>query len=154
MNQIPSVILFTDGIFNTIIREMTIYKYLLTFALVTAGTPVINAQTDVTAKYITNPSFELDDLDGLTAVNNNSDGLRGWRISDPQGWSLSGIADPTLIVTTDCYTDNNFGKVTTLANGNQAFYMRVGWVSGASSLSQKVTLPAGSYRLTADIRSA
>ncbi len=154
MNQIPSVILFTDGIFNTIIRKMTIYKYLLTFALVTAGTPVINAQTDVTAKYLTNPSFELDDLDGLTVVNNNSDGLRGWRISAPQGWSLSGIADPTLIVTTDCYTDNNFGKVTTLTNGNQAFYMRVGWVSGASSLTQKVTLPAGSYRLTADIRSA
>lgn len=148
MNQIPSVNNITGGISIQSFDKMTISKYLLAFALAAAGTPAINAQTDVTAKYLTNPSFELDDLNGLTPVNNNADGLRGWKVSAPQGWSLSGIADPTLIVTTDCYTDNNFGKVTTLTNGNQAFYMRVGWVSGASSLSESDTsgrqLPADS----------
>ena len=35
------------------------------------------AQTDVTAEYVKNASFELDDLKTMEAVNNSADGLRG-----------------------------------------------------------------------------
>ena len=34
------------------------------------------AQTDVTAEYVKNASFELDDIKTIEAVNNSADGLR------------------------------------------------------------------------------
>ena len=37
-----------------------------------------SAQTDVTASYVNNPSFEADNTATLTVVNNNADGLRGY----------------------------------------------------------------------------
>lgn len=109
---------------------------------------------EVTSFYLVNPSFEADDVASLEAVNNSADGLRGWKLTAPQGWTVTGIADPTLIITADCFTDNNFGKAGSVTDGSQAFYMRVGWSDGASSLSQKLNLPAGNYRLTADLRTA
>ncbi len=109
---------------------------------------------DVTETYVVNGSFEADDRNVLESVTNSADGQRGWRVSAPQGWNVTGIADPTLIVTADCYGDNNFGKFGSVTDGEQAFYMRVGWSDGSSTLSQKLTLPAGNYRLTADLRTA
>ena len=104
---------------------------------------------------ISNPSFEQDDIASLSAVTNSADGLRGYTVTSPQGWTLAGKAPVSLIVTADCFTDNNFGKVTSVADGSQAYYMRVGWETGTTTLSQKLLqLPAGKYRLSAAIRSA
>ena len=113
-------------------------------------------KTDVTAQYVTNPSFEADAITSLEAVNNAADGLRGYKVTAPQGWTVTNTTDVvSLIVTADCYTDNNFGKVTTLADGQQAYYLRMGWSTGATIVSQTISsLPKGKYQLQAGVRSA
>lgn len=110
---------------------------------------------DVTTKYLSNPSFEQDDISRLTATVEQADGLRGYAVTAPAGWTVGGTAVKSLIVTADCYTDNNFGKVTTVPDGSQAYYLRQGWADGSTRLAQKVaSLPAGKYRLQARVHSA
>lgn len=110
---------------------------------------------DITSGNIVNPSFENDDITKLTPKTESADGLRGYIQTQPVGWTYSGSSlDKQLIVTAACYTDNNFGKVTTLADGSQAYYLRMGWSNGSSTLTQNVKLPKGKYRFAADIRSA
>lgn len=109
--------------------------------------------TDVTSQYLKNASFEDDDITTLTAVNNASDGLRGYTPKSLTGWALSGTSVTNLLVTKDCYADNNFGLMTTIPDGAQAYYLRQGWSTGSTTLQQTVTaLPAGKYRLTAALR--
>lgn len=112
-----------------------------------------NAQEDVTSKYLTNPSFETDKASTLSAVNNDADGLRGYTLNTPTSWSIAGTSVTQLLVTADCYTDNNFGKVTTIPDGTQAYYFRMGWDTGTTTMTQSVTLPAGKFRLSVDQRS-
>ena len=126
-------------------------KKLITLAFL-AFAALANAQTDITSQYIKNPSFESNNTSSLTPVNNSADGLRGYTCANPANWTVTGADVTKLIVTKDCYTDNNFGKVTTLSDGNQAYYLRMGWSTGTSSLSQQITLPAGKYKLAADVR--
>ena len=116
-----------------------------------AACSVAYGQEDVTAKYLTNPSFEAD-AEACTpgsslAVTNSADGLRGWNIK-PAGWEFT-AADVSLLISKDCFTDNNFGK-TDIADGELAFYQRVGWSSTVSELRQttQTELPAGDYALT------
>ena len=110
---------------------------------------------DITSENVINPSFENDDITKLTPKTESSDGLRGYIQTQPVGWTYSGSAlDKQLIITADCFTDNNFGKVTKLTNGTQAYYLRMGWSTGSSTLTQNVTLAKGKYRFAADIRSA
>ncbi len=116
-----------------------------------------SAQTDVTTSYVRNASFENDDIASLSAITNNADGLRGYRLSSPIGWTVSSTSElgASLLVTADCFTDNNFGKVTTIPDGQQAYYLRMGWSANATTLQQTLSsLPAGTYKLTADVRSA
>ena len=115
-----------------------------------------NAQTDVTAQYIVNPSFEADAVASLTPTTNNADGLRGYQIAQPKGWTVENGANAVvLLITAQCYTDNNFGLATTIADGSQAMYFRMGWETGTTRLSQTLQqLPRGSYRLTVSQRSA
>lgn len=129
-------------------------KTLLFFASLACSATMM-AQTDVTAEYIANASFELDDVQTLEAVNNSSDGLRGYKLSAPKQWTVGGTGVTTLLVTKDCYTDNNFGKVTSTTDGTQAMYLRQGWSDGTTTLSQTIaSLPKGKYKLQADVRSA
>jgi len=113
-------------------------------------------KTDVTHQYLTNASFENDDVTALTAKTESADGLRGYIVTGPAGWTVVNSANAvSLIVTKDCYTDNNFGKVTTLAEGSQAYYLRMGWSTGTTTLRQTLTaLPKGKYQLAASVRSA
>ncbi len=129
---------------------------LLTLFLPAALPVVALDMTEVTAQYIANASFENDVLSSLTPVNNSADGLRGYTVGSPQGWNVQNGANAvSLIVNADCYTDNNFGRVTTLADGSQAYYLRMGWSTGTTTLSQTLkALPSGSYKLVADVRSA
>lgn len=124
----------------------------ISFIFVWALALCVNAQTDVTGQYIKNPSFESDKITSLQAVNNSSDGLRGYTQPNPTGWTVSGSDVVKLIVTKDCYTDNNFGKVTTIPDGANAYYLRMGWSEGNSSVLQSITLPAGKYRFAIDQR--
>ena len=113
------------------------------------------AQEDVTTQYVVNPSFESDNIASLSAVNNSNDGLRGYTLNSPTGWTVGGTDVTRLLVTADCFTDNNFGKVTTLADGTKAYYLRMGWSTGQTVVSQKLTnLPKGRYKLRAAVRSA
>ena len=106
------------------------------------------AQTDVTATYLVNPSFEADAAACTDAVrkSESSDGLRGWDVSSITGWTTT-RPDKQLLITADCFTDNNFGK-TTIADGTYALFQRMGWNNGSSTIQQKTSnLPAGSYLL-------
>lgn len=110
-------------------------------------------QEDVTAQYVVNPSFESDALSGLTPVNNSSDGLRGYTLAQPGGWSVTGTDVTKLLVTKDCYTDNNFGLVTTVPEGEKAYYLRMGWSTGSTSVKQTLkSLPVGNYLLSVAYR--
>lgn len=109
---------------------------------------------DETSIYLTNPSFENDDIKKLDAVTNSNDGLRGYTINPPSGWSLTNSPGVNLIVTKDCFTDNDFGKVTTIPDGSQAYYLRMGWSTGSTTLSQTTKpLPPGTYHLLYSHRS-
>ena len=118
-------------------------------ALVAAlGAMASASMEDVTATYIVNPSFEADNVASLAEVTNSADGRRGWTLATPSGWTVSGTAVTQLLVKANCYTDNNFGLVTTLADGDAAYYLRMGWSTGATTLEQTLkNLPEGRYRL-------
>ena len=47
-------------------------------------------QENITAQYLQNPSFELDVPKSTDAVNNTADGLRGYTLAIPSGWSVVG----------------------------------------------------------------
>ncbi len=112
-----------------------------------------STQEDVTAKYVTNASFEADDISSLSPVNVAADGLRGYSLPQPSAWTVSGADVTKLLVTKECFTDNNFGKVTTLSDGDKAYYLRMGWSTGASSVKQTIAnLPAGKYLISIDHR--
>ena len=110
-----------------------------------------HAQTDITQSYLNNPSFEADaslcNNASTSKIINTGDGLRGWNIS-PLGWQATNPS-VALLITKDCFTDNNFGK-TEIQDGNYAYYQRYGWGSAASELKQssKQALPAGEYELS------
>ncbi|MBR1484714.1 MAG: hypothetical protein IJ612_03360 [Prevotella sp.] len=132
-------------------------KLLLTMTALLAMTAGwAQEKTDVTSQYVQNASFEQDNIASLTPKSEAADGLRGYVVTAPQGWTVSNSIDVvSLIVTADCYTDNNFGKVTTLADGQQAYYLRVGWTNGSTSMSQTIaSLPKGHYQMAAKVRSA
>ena len=134
-------------------------KQLLTLSLsvLTAITAfAVQEKTDVTATYVKNASFEADAITSLQAKTESADGLRGYIVTAPKEWTVNNGANAvSLIVTADCYTDNNFGKVTTLADGTQAYYLRMGWSTGTTTMRQTIpSLPKGKYQLSASIRSA
>ena len=135
-------------------------QFILLFVTFLGWTALCSAEdmTEVTSQYIKNASFESDDISTLPAVSNSADndGLRGYKLNAPKDWTVTNnvTMGASLIVTKDCFTDNNFGKVTTLADGTQAYYQRVGWNSGSSSVKQTLTsLPKGKYQLSASVRS-
>ena len=97
----------------------------------------VEEKTDVTTSYVKNASFEADAITSLQTKTEQADGLRGYVLTAPKDWTVNNSANAvSLIVTADCYTDNNFGKVTTLADGTQAYYLRMGWSTGTTTLRQ------------------
>lgn len=135
-------------------QRTTVAAFLFSSALMAAAQNNLSTNiTDVTSQYVVNNSFEEDEL--KDAVNNKSDGLRGYTVTAPSDWTVSGKTATSLLVTKDCYTDNNFGKMTTISNGDKAYYLRMGWSSGTTTLQQTLkSLPAGKYRLSMDVRTA
>lgn len=125
---------------------------LLTTALILCTTSSnVLAQTDITAQYLQNPSFEADQTSSLTA-----DGTRGaYVITSITGWSLTGTYGVSDIMTASATaTDNNLGRPGSPSDGTQMYYIRNAWANEQASLTQDVTLPAGKYRFTVDSKSA
>ena len=123
------------------------------YCLALAGSMMMmsaTAQTDVTTTYLTNPSFEADAAACTDAVkkSESADGLRGWDVSTITGWTTT-RPDKQLLITADCFTDNNFGK-TAIADGQYALFQRMGWNNGATTIAQATAsaVPAGKYSLT------
>lgn len=122
-------------------------------AMMTFINAIVANEKDITQAYVQNPSFEADAVAGLAEVTNSADGRRGWTLANPTGWTVSGTAVTKLLVKADCYADNNFGQVTTVADGEAAYYLRQGWADGATTVAQTLKdLPAGKYKLTVDYR--
>ena len=117
--------------------------------MTTLGAMASATVEDVTATYVVNPSFEADNVASLSEVVNGADGRRGWTLATPSGWTVSGTSVTQLLVKADCYADNNFGRITTISDGASAYYLRMGWSTGATTLEQTLkNLPEGRYRLT------
>ena len=133
---------------------MTTRLLLIGIVLATAIGAGAEDITDVTSQYIKNASFEGDNIATLQAKEEGNEGLRGYIVQSPTGWIVSGTHEKSFIVTANCSADNGFGKVTTLDDGNQAYYLRMGWSTGATTVRQTISsLPKGNYRLSASIRS-
>ena len=127
--------------------------YLCLVALFTVMGAVAADEKDITQAYVQNASFEADAVANLAEVTNSADGRRGWTLANPAGWTVSGTSVTQLLVKADCYADNNFGQVTTVADGEAAYYLRQGWADGTTKVSQILkNLPAGKYKLTVDHR--
>ena len=103
--------------------------------------------TDVSSRYLKNPSFEKDDISKL-----NKDNTRGaYTATSISDWNLSGNYGVSDIMTAAATaTDNNFGKPGSPSDGSQMYYIRQAWNAGAASLTQTVNLPKGKYKLTVD----
>lgn len=119
----------------------------LFFALALTAAINANAQDDITAKYLKNPSFENDDIKSLAV-----DATRGaYTAKTVQGWTLSGGYGVSDIMTAAATaTDNNFGKPGTPSDGSQMYYIRHAWTNTSASLLQSITLPKGRYRISVD----
>ena len=127
--------------------------YLCLVALLSLVGAVAADEKDITQTYVQNASFEADAVVGLAEVTNAADGRRGWTLANPTGWTVSGTAVTQLLVKADCYADNNFGLVTTVTDGEAAYYLRQGWATGSTKVAQTLkNLPAGKYKLTLDHR--
>ncbi len=121
---------------------------LLLFALAISA----NAQEDVTAQYIQNPSFEQD------ATSETADSRGGYAVSSVTGWTIaaptSGFAVVDLMTSSATATDNNYGAPGTPSDGKQMLYIRNAWTAQTASLTQKVKLQAGKYKFAIDIKAA
>ena len=110
------------------------------------------SQTDVTSLYLTNPSFEANDITTLSKDNtrgayNVGNALTGWVVTGSYGVSDIMTASATA-------TDNNFGTPGQASDGTQMYYIRNAWNNATASVKQTVELPAAKYRLTVDSKSA
>lgn len=103
--------------------------------------------TDVTSKYLSNPSFEKDNIATLA-----KDATRGaYTAKNIVGWTLTGGYGVSDIMTSAATaTDNNFGAPGKPSEGSQMYYIRNAWSDASASLLQNVSLPAGKYKLTVD----
>ena len=109
-------------------------------------------QTDVTDKYLKNPSFEENDISTMTKDNtrgayNVGNALTGWTVTGSYG-----VSD--IMTATATATDNNLGVPGNPSNGKQMYYIRNAWKDATASVKQTITLPAAKYRMTVDSKSA
>lgn len=120
-------------------------QYVLPLCLALAASA--QAQTDITAQHIANPSFEQDDVSKLP-----KDNTRGaYTAASLEGWNLTGQYGVSDIMTAAATaTDNNFGAPGSPADGKQMYYIRNAWKASTASLLQSVKLPAGRYKITVD----
>lgn len=120
-------------------------------ALFTLGGSNLFAQTDVTATYITNPSFESD---GLMSAGNGTDP----NMIQPTGWTqkqnAAGSYQDNKICNAETSNASNYGTLVTPSDGNYYLFYRHGWNGNnyAEFTSSAANLPAGAYTLKVDYK--
>lgn len=123
-------------------------KHLLALAAVAVGSSAL-AQTDVTSTYLANADFE-DPYEVMA----NSGVSNDRAIYQPNGWTVTRTNGEANDITCLKSSDPSWQAKFTPANqngGSQTFWIRYRWGnSEIISLSQKVTLPAGKYWVSAD----
>ena len=108
------------------------------------------SQTQAPAQ-LQNPNFEAS----YTKMSNS--GVKSDRaIYQPQGWSINysnrDENDLTALKSGDLYYSNFFASLAKPANGgDQTYWIRQNWGTSTITLHQTICLPAGKYRLTADV---
>ena len=123
-------------------------KLLLAACALLLGAGQTWAQTDVTSTYLTNAGFE-----GEYSVYSNPQSGRA--IYQPTGWGVSysnGEANDMTSLNSECLQWSNFSNRPQPVNGgNNTYWIRFRWGNSESlTLSQTVTLPAGTYVFSAD----
>ncbi len=112
-------------------------------------------EVDMTSS-LQNPSFENDDINTLTVdeTRASTSNTGAYTLTGaPTGWTLTNAPATCDIMTAEAAaTDNDFGAPGSPSNGTQMLYLRDSWDDGdlATTLTQKVTLSAGTYKLTVD----
>ena len=80
-------------------KKMFTWMVLAMFAVCSTAV----AQEDITVQYIANSSFEADAATSLSPVENSADGLRGYTLNQPSGWTISGTDVTKLLVTANTF---------------------------------------------------
>ena len=72
--------------------KMNRNKLFLTVLFILVFGNLSNAQEyeEITNQYITNHSFESDQINTLQCIKENADGLRGYALNQPTGWTVEG----------------------------------------------------------------
>ena len=112
------------------------------------------AQTDVTAQYLANPGFE-----GSYAIHTDQP-ASDRAIYQPEGWSVDWAKnsdDLTALTTSDLYANlitGSFTMIDPTTRGNKTYWARLSYKRISSPrfrIYQTITLPAGTWRLSADM---
>ena len=126
-----------------------------TLLLCIGGGNTAVAQTDVTATYIQNPSFELaaegTELSSVQKASNAALTMYGWTESG-QGSAFS----DTQIMDGSTNNASQYGTTVTPSNGTYYFFVRQGWTNSTAIkiTSNEMSLPAGTYTLSVDYKQA
>ena len=126
-------------------------KILMSFALAALVSTSAWGQTDVTATYLVNPSFEYS-AEGV-AYTATTELTNGGTI---YGWNLPTISDSNknIQVKKSEDSENHAFGATATSDGDYFFYIRQGWEDKTSSLSQTANLPVGKYFISAKYKMA
>ena len=100
------------------------------------------------------PTLANGDFEGEYTVYSNPSGDRA--IYQPEGWTVSynnGDSNDMTALNSECLSWNNFENKPQLSEtgGNNSYWVRFRWGNSETlTLSQEVTLAAGTYKLSAD----
>ncbi|MBO5181456.1 MAG: hypothetical protein J6B92_06175 [Paraprevotella sp.] len=122
-------------------------KYLILTGLLFAwmGAQPVSAQTDVTAAYLTNPSFEADGSQSSNKVPT------GWTLKESTGGYTTYKPMNGSKTTNGDYTITD-GIKNGATDGDCFLHLRTNWDESACVISQTTaTLPVGRYTLKADV---
>ena len=126
-------------------------RKLLFAILMIASVLGLRAQTDVTATYLTNPSFEAD---GVIAASNGSNP----NMITPTGWTqeqnAAGSFQNNRICDASTSNESPYGTLVTPSDGTYYLFYRHGWNGSnyAKFTSTAANMPAGFYTLTVDYK--
>lgn len=123
-------------------------KLLLLAVGLIVGSGTSWSQENLTGTYLTNPNFE-----GEFSISSKPNDDRA--IYQPSGWTVTyadGDSNDMTALNSSCLAWNNFsGRTQPTNGGNNTYWIRFRWGDKEKlTLSQSVTLPAGSYVLCAD----
>lgn len=119
------------------------------------GWQPVDAQTDVTAEYFANPSFEIlkasDGTTDITTKQNLTGGLYGWTVAAMSDYGIESYESGSKTG----FPADGSGKIEP-TDGTYYYFNRQGWANKDSELKTTTTqaVPAGLYYLEFDYKAA